>query len=225
MATSTPGEVPEKTPEEKTPAMDASNATSDLSTSNTPTSDATGSTSSKKDILASLSISEPMASVSLISYAKEMYDKGCQTMPPRRDSTVSTTSSAAATTMSVTVTTTPDDEEDQSSEEENDVTTEDTKMTTKRIPENDSTFTSFLNRASTVMERAIQCNEDFDITVEYGLVSDTTESSKEKESFLDLSFKFQSSRWSSSRTITDVNWSNHYKELVLATYVCNIHSY
>ena len=121
--------------------------------------------------------------------------------------------------MSVTVTTTPDDEEDQSTEEENDVTTEDTKMTTKRIPENDSTFTSFLNRASTVMERAIQCNEDFDITVEYGLVSDTTESSKEKESFLDLSFKFQSSRWSSSRTITDVNWSNHYKELVLATYV------
>ena len=173
----------------------------------------------KEDVLASLTISGPMGSVSLVSYAKETYDKSCQTMPPRRDSTLSTTSSTNITP-DVPVTTTPsveEDEEDQSTEEE---TEEDTKTT--RI--NDATFTSFLNRASTVMERAIQCNEDFDITVEYGLVSDTTESSKEKESFLDLSFNFQSSRWSSSRTVTDVNWSNHYKELVLATYVLHIFS-
>ena len=223
LATSTPGEVSEKKPETVSTSSESTTTTTTESEKENVPEKVEKKEEKKADVLASLTISGPMGSVSLVSYAKETYDKSCQTMPPRRDSTLSTTSSTNITP-DVPVATTPkvedeEDDEDQSTEEETEEE-EDTK--TKRI--NDSTFTSFLNRASTVMERAIQCNEDFDITVEYGLVSDTTESSKEKESFLDLSFKFQSSRWSSSRTVTDVNWSNHYKELVLATYVCNIHS-
>lgn len=221
LATSTPGE--DKDESNSIPSVQIPSTTTKTSDQITTTNTTTSTTKSVKDIIASFTISSPLASLSIVSHPPASYEKGCQTDPyPRHDSVVST---ASSTCPKKDLTSTSEQTEDENNNEnsnddddDDDVDTEEEEPSKDQIDENSPAFSSFLGRASTVMERAIQNNEDFDITVEYGLIQDNSASSKEKESVLDLSYTFESSRWTSSRTITDVNWSEHYKELVLATY-------
>ena len=84
LATSTPGEVSEKKPETVSTSSESTTTTTTESEKENVPEKVEKKVVEKKDVLASLTISGPMGSVSLVSYAKETYDKSCQTMPPRR---------------------------------------------------------------------------------------------------------------------------------------------
>lgn len=76
----------------------------------------------------------------------------------------------------------------------------------------------FLNKASRVIERALNTSSKFDIMIDYGAdveqdgaVEEATESLKQQHVFVD-------DKWSKHRAVTDVDVSTFYPELTLVAY-------
>jgi len=80
-------------------------------------------------------------------------------------------------------------------------------------------YLSFLNQGVRVIERALKQNSEFDVTKDYGGADAGASSVKESISFVETIFD---ERWSKGRTITDIQFSPHHKELFLASHTKRI---
>ncbi|KAG5175478.1 WD40-repeat-containing domain protein [Tribonema minus] len=77
-------------------------------------------------------------------------------------------------------------------------------------------FSKFLKRCGTVVERALTEQATFDILKDYskGATSERTHGSDQLHKLL----RFYDPTWCGDRAITDVHWSPHYPELLLVAY-------
>lgn len=76
-------------------------------------------------------------------------------------------------------------------------------------------YNSFLNQSVRVMERAMKQNSLFDVTIDYGGLESSKKTEVERITLLET---ISDERWSRGRTVTDIQWSPHHKELFLASY-------
>ncbi|EDO49079.1 predicted protein [Nematostella vectensis] len=78
-------------------------------------------------------------------------------------------------------------------------------------------FSRFFDKAVRLVERAL--TEDLDITIDYsGAEGDDLEGGSQAARELTLSRDFYDERWSRHRTVTCLDWSNQYPELLVASY-------
>eukprot|EP00939_MAST-03C_sp_MAST-3C-sp1_P000470 g470.t1 len=185
--------------------------------------------------LKSLAVVKSIAKISVIKRGPEVYDKGIQTENIRSESLSATTtlrtpeptaiSRSSVCTTAETVEecadskTVGDDEASNESKSNAAKATRNLSAEEARVRMGAESFKVFLERTTGYVERALDWNDDFNFTVEYGRASDQ-ESSKEAAASEAISKRceFVDSRWSVGRTVTDMDWSSHYKELFLATY-------
>ncbi|GBG24376.1 Cytoplasmic dynein 1 intermediate chain 2 [Hondaea fermentalgiana] len=85
----------------------------------------------------------------------------------------------------------------------------------RTVLEAEPSYTNFLNQSVRVVERAMKQNSLFDITIDYGGLESNGQSEAER---ITLSESISDERWSRGRTVTDIQWSPHHKELFLAAY-------
>ncbi|KAK9263960.1 WD40-repeat-containing domain protein [Lipomyces tetrasporus] len=78
-------------------------------------------------------------------------------------------------------------------------------------------FLQFIERSSKIVERVL--DDDYDILVDYASGFDDKDS--QSEGMIKQVAQFYSDRWSSNRTITAIDWSPKYAELLLAAYSKN----
>ncbi|KAK3715203.1 hypothetical protein QZH41_010955 [Actinostola sp. cb2023] len=82
---------------------------------------------------------------------------------------------------------------------------------------NSQEFGKFFDKAARLIERAL-C-EDIDIFVDYsGVEAEDQEKGAQASSQLTMSRDFYDERWSKHRTVTCLDWSNQYPELLVASY-------
>ncbi|KAK9371879.1 WD40-repeat-containing domain protein [Lipomyces chichibuensis] len=82
-------------------------------------------------------------------------------------------------------------------------------------------FFQFIERSSKIVERAL--DDDYDILVDYASDLQDKHGSDAEGGVKQLE-QFSSDRWSTSRTITAIDWSQKYSELFLAAYSKNSQS-
>ncbi|CAH1243711.1 DYNC1I2 [Branchiostoma lanceolatum] len=109
----------------------------------------------------------------------------------------------------------PDKKEDEEKEEEAQRPRELTEEEKQQIVLSDD-FQTFINNTSRVMERALA--EDMDIFYDYGGQDLEEREGPEAGAKMSLQRQFNDERWSRYRTVTYLDWSAQYPELLVASY-------
>ncbi|ESN94691.1 hypothetical protein HELRODRAFT_107931 [Helobdella robusta] len=80
-------------------------------------------------------------------------------------------------------------------------------------------FQSFFSRATNIMERALEENVECDLFTDYRGIEDGDDDRRLTEGEqVKLNRNFSNERWSKNRTVTSLDWSDQYPELLLASY-------
>lgn len=77
-------------------------------------------------------------------------------------------------------------------------------------------FISFFQRASSIIERAL--HENVDVCVDYIGIGEETEGDDKSGVKLSLNRYFLDDHWSKNRTVTSLDWSTQFPELLVASY-------
>eukprot|EP00940_MAST-03C_sp_MAST-3C-sp2_P001459 g1459.t1 len=186
---------------------------------------------STKEKLKMLTLVNSVAKINIVRSKAETYERGTQTdaylaadQTKSSESVPTITTPAVTTPYSVSAGSTaetlpeidPQSEENESSKDEETKTHILTKAEAKERMSTDG-FRNFLERSTGFIERALDWNEDFNFTIEYGHVEEDAKEERTVEALSKRS-EYSDKRWTAGRTVTDVNWSPHYKELFLAAY-------
>ncbi|KAJ3000737.1 hypothetical protein HDV02_003539 [Globomyces sp. JEL0801] len=75
-------------------------------------------------------------------------------------------------------------------------------------------FVQFFDRSAKIMERAL--NEDYDYLIDYTAAVGKTDTFETKDMRLFRTFAHE--RWTKNRSVTDIDWSTRYPELILGSY-------
>ncbi|KAK7203892.1 WD40-repeat-containing domain protein [Myxozyma melibiosi] len=85
-----------------------------------------------------------------------------------------------------------------------------------------SSFLTFLESSTKVVERTL--DEEYDVLYDYAVGVSADARDAESESLVRQSYQFFSEKWSKDRSVTSIDWSSYFPELVLASYSRNTSS-